>query len=915
MTGGADHPGGEQALWAPPPDGAGRMDGDRSSRSTVSVAARSPRLDPALVRRDELFALLDEARRVTVVCAPAGAGKTSLIRAWSVEAELDQRIAWVSVARREHDPQAFWLAMTEALRAATSGHEFVVSLPSGLDSAATVDRLLEELSWLDEDVWLVLDDLHELESAEAIAGLERLLALAPRHLHWVLLTRRDLHLGLHLLRLDDELTEVRADDLRFSAEEARLLLEHAGVEISDHALVSLAENTEGWAAGLRLAALLLAKEDDPDAFAVTFSGRHRAIAEYLLAEVLDRQPAEVRRLLLRTSILERVCGSLADRLTGDTGSERLLLDLEDSGAFVVALDAERSWFRYHHLFGDLLALELRRTAPDELRGLQAAAAQWFAEHGLAIEAIGHAQAAEDWRLASELLADNWLSLELDGRRATIRRLLSGFPAGITSQQPELALVAAALERSSGSFQEAQKHLVEAARGAATVPDERQGRFQVALSFARLTLARTRNDLGVVAEEAGRLLARAEVTDGFGFVGDDLRAAALTELGIAEIWTGRSEQAELHLDRAIADARRIGKPRLELRAVAHRPLAGELRPSEMESLGNRAVELARKYGGEQDVATATAYLAIGAAALFRGQLRRAERWLEQSEELLEHESRPAPAVMLYLLRGTLELARNQLPDAMRYFAAVEPVEEWLVEPHMLTVISRWLRLRTWLRLGDPEPVRRALAVMDDSMRERHEMRLLLAELRLAEGDPEAAAEAIGPAIDPQTARQPMHEIQALILEAIARDELGDVGASSRALERALDLAEPEGLLLPFVLLPVPELLERHRRLRSTHVSLIAEIQDFLNSGTDPKGEGEVEQLAEPLSESELRVLRYLPTNLRGPEIAGELFVSLNTVRTHLRHIYAKLGVHDRTEAVARARALGLLAPGTGSRGAE
>src|SRR5262249_42176096 len=203
------------------------------------------------------------------------------------------------------------------------------------------------------------------------------------------------------------LTEIRGEDLRFSLEESRALMDAAGVRLSQGALKSLVAITEGWAAGLRLVALSLARHPDPERYATGFSGRDRTVAEYLLAEVLERQPPEVTRLLLQTSVLERVSGPLANRLTGSLGSERILMELEDAGAFVVAVDPERIWFRYHHLFADLLALELRRTAPDELPRLHSAAALWFAQNGYPVEAIRHAQAAEDWGAAARLLPDNW----------------------------------------------------------------------------------------------------------------------------------------------------------------------------------------------------------------------------------------------------------------------------------------------------------------------------------------------------------------------------------------------------------------------------------------------------------------------------------------------------------------------------
>ena len=287
------------------------------------------------------------------------------------------------------------------------------------------ERLLADLSPIAERIWLVVDDLHELVADEALRQLELLLMRAPVELRFVLVTRGELRLGVHRLRLEGELTEIRGADLRFSRDESRALFEAAGVEYRIR-LLRCWLSRQGWAAGLRLAALSLAGHRDPDGFAAAFAGSARTVAEYLLAEVLDRQPEPVRRVLLRTSVLERVSGSLADRLTGGSDGQRILQELEDAGAFVVAIDPRRSWFRYHRLFVDLLQLELQRTAADELPSVHGTAAEWFAEHGYMVEAIRHAQAAGQWSFATCLLADNWFNLVLTGQRATAHELLIGF---------------------------------------------------------------------------------------------------------------------------------------------------------------------------------------------------------------------------------------------------------------------------------------------------------------------------------------------------------------------------------------------------------------------------------------------------------------------------------------------------------
>jgi LuxR family maltose regulon positive regulatory protein len=299
---------------------------------------------------------------------------------------------------------------------------------------------------------LVIDDLHELTSPDALAQLTRLLVNLPPNVHAILATRRDLRLRLQQLRLAGELAEIRAADLRFSERETRELLDASGIALSEAGAALLHQRTEGWAAGLRLAVISLADHPDPERFVAEFSGSDRTVAEYLIAEMLERQPDDVVDLLLRTSLLDRVNGELADLLTGHPGSEGILLELEDANAFVISLDPGRTWFRYHHLFADLLRLELRRTLPEEVPALHRRAAAWFAEQGQMAEAIRHTQAAGDWPEAARLLADHSFSLMLDGQTQTIQALLQAFPPG--ADHAELALVRAMVDVVQGRLDEA-----------------------------------------------------------------------------------------------------------------------------------------------------------------------------------------------------------------------------------------------------------------------------------------------------------------------------------------------------------------------------------------------------------------------------------------------------------------------------
>jgi LuxR family transcriptional regulator, maltose regulon positive regulatory protein len=861
-----------------------------------------------VVGRPRLVGRLGAQARVSVVSASAGSGKTVLLRSWISWAGVAGSAAWVPAGRGDRDPPRFWLSVLAALRQTAAGSALVRELTAApdLDGWVLVERLLADLAPLDDPLWLVVDDVHEL-GPEALRQLELLIMRAPPGLRFVLATRHDVRLGLHRLRLEGGLAEVREPDLRFTVAEARELFDAAGVDLPDPA--PLVERTEGWAAGLRLAALSLAGHPDPGRLAAEFSGTERTVAEYLLAEVLDRQNEPVRRLLLRTSILERVNGELAGLLTGDSGGERILQDLEAANAFVVALDPGRSWFRYHHLFADLLQLQLRRTEPDQVAGLHRAAAGWFAGHGYPVEAIHHAQAAQDWGLAAELLADHWPGLYLDGQAAIVHELLGGFPAEQLAADAELAAVAAGDELARGSLEAAEWHLALAERGSALVPEGRQGQAQLLVGMVRLLLARQRGDRPAVAEQAPRPQAAAEAPEAVRpGLGQELRALALISLGSAEFWAARFEEAERHLDQGVALARRIGRPFLEFTGLVY--TASELfRSAALAAEHSRqAVELAEQHGWTDEPAAGLASLNVARLLVRQGRPEEAEPWIQRAERTLRAEAEPAVGLAIRAQRGLLELARGQDADALAAFQAADRLSVRLAEPSVMVLPNRSFLVQTLVRLGETDGAEQALAALGDQDRDGGAMRTGLAALRLAQDNPHAAIAALAPVLDGSApVPWPGWLAQALLLESIARDAVGDPAAAGRALERALDLAEPDGALYWFLLHPAPGLLERHARHGTAHAALIADILSLLaGRKLAPPPAGPPPPL-EPLSDSEIRVLRYLPTNLSGPEIAGELYVSHNTVRTHITHLYGKLGTHTRAEAVARARVLGLLAP--------
>jgi LuxR family maltose regulon positive regulatory protein len=875
----------------------------------VTVARTTPRL----IDRADLLAALDRAsaRKVTIISAPAGSGKTSLLRAWADRPDRAHRLAVVQVRRGQDDAQDFWLALLDAVRhasGATSGAEPAVATPE-FDASAMIDRVLSELADARGDITLVIDDLHELNSPKVLGQLTRLLMQLPVGVHAVLTTRHDLRLGLHQLRLAGELAEIRAADLRFTERETRELLAASGIALSEAGVALLHQRTEGWAAGLRLAVLSLAGHPDPERFVAEFSGTNRAVAEYLIGEMLDRQPGEVQDLLLRTCLLDRVNGELADLLTGRPGSERILLELEDANAFVVSLDPERTWFRYHHLFGDLLRLELRRTLPEEMPVLHRRAAEWFSEHGEVIAAIRHTQAAGDWPDAARLLADHSFSLTLDGHAQTIRALVRAFPPG--ADHPELALVRAGGDLVQGRLDEAAAHLAVAETYAVTAPPDRRRRLKVAIAALKLSLARRRGHLAGVVEQVSFLASPVTgPSDEDIALGSDLRAVALMNLGTVEAWSLGLPDAERHLQEGAILARRIGRPYLEVGCLAQLGFASKIHSFAItQGRCREAIAAAERHGWGAEPVIAPALVTLAGTMVWTGEFDEAERWLQRTVRALQADIGPDIRLLLHQTTGILQAGRGRHREALKEFSAAEYLQSQLEGPHALAgQVTEWL-LATQARLGMTGEARAALAALDDERAGSGEIGNARAVICLAEGDPAGALGALEDVLD---GTAPVigyvTVVEAHLLAGFAHRELGDQRAANQAAERALALAEADRLLLPFAITGSRELLEALPRHETAHAALLTDILDVLRGASPAARYQSAPPETEELSLGELRVLRYLPTNLSRPQIAGELSVSLNTISTHIRSIYAKLGVRDRSSAVQRARELRLLAGG-------
>jgi LuxR family maltose regulon positive regulatory protein len=871
------------------------------------------RAGPGLIGRGDLLAALDRAatRKVTIISAPAGSGKTSLLRAWADRPGQPHRLAVMHVQRDQRDAQQFWLALLTAVRQAcapTSRAEPPAATPD-FNGRAMVDRVLAELAGQRGRLILVIDDLHELICPDALAQLTRLLTNLPPDVHAVLATRRDLPLRLHQLRLAGELAEIRAADLRFTERETRELLDASGIALSEAAVALLYQRTEGWAAGLRLAAISLADHPHPERFVAEFSGSDRTVAEYLIAEMLERQPADVKDLLLRTSLLDRVNGELADLLTGHPGSERILLELEDANAFVVSLDPERTWFRYHHLFADLLRLELRRRLPEEVPELHRRAAEWFAQQGQVVDAIRHTQAAGEWPGAARLLADHSFSMTLDGQTQTMQALVQAFPPG--ADYPELALVHASVELVQGRLDEAAAHLGVAERYAETTPPGRQRRLQVAIAALKLSLARRRGRWAGVVEQVKFLASPVTGQSGEDIaLGSDLRAVALMNLGTAEAWSLGLEDAERHLQEGADLAREIGRPYLEVSCLAQLGFASKIRPfATARRRCQEAIALAKRHGWGTEPIVAPALVTLAGVMVWTGEFDEGERWLQRTKQALQTDTGPDIRLLLHLTVGILHACRGRHREALEEFGAAEHLRSQLEGSHALaSQVTGWL-LATQARLGMTGEARACLAALDDDRARSGEIRDACAVICLAEGDPAAALRAVEDVLDGMA---PVVGYVTLVvthlLAGLAHRQLGDQRAANQAAERALALAEADRLVLPFAITGSAELLEALPRHETAHAALLADILDILHgSSLAAKDQSPIPQ-TEELSPSELRVLRYLPTNLSRPEIASELSVSVNTVNTHVRNIYDKLQARDRSSAVQRARDLRLLSAG-------
>jgi LuxR family transcriptional regulator, maltose regulon positive regulatory protein len=874
-----------------------------------------PRWRP--VPRPRLLDLLEAGtqRPLTLLAAPPGSGKTVLLALWAASGRAPGRVAWVTVDPGDDDPTRFWAHVLAALR--ESGAVPPDGPLAGLDPPPKegVERflalLINGLAELATPVVLVLDDLHEAAGPGVPAGLRFLLRHGPPQLRLVVATRADPPLSLHRLRVAGRLGEIRAVELAFTPAEAGELLAGLGVDLPDGELEALWKRTEGWVAGLRLAALSLRGHPDPGRFVAEFAGDDRAVAGYLVEEVLARQPAAVQAFLLRTCVAERLSGGLADALTGRDDGDRLLARLERDHAFTVGLGPGRSWYRYHPLFAELLRAELRHGRPDEVPELHRRAATWHAANGLVAEAVRHALAGGDLDGAAGLLTAHWFAMLVDGEQATLRELLGRLPAQRVRKDPELRAVAAIVRLALGELDQADAWLEPAV--AAPPKGRRPPRSEAARSLARLLRAELRGDADA-ALAAGHELLDPPGGEWAQIAGEeDRRALTLCLLGAAELWGDRLDDAAAHLQEGRGLAERGGHEPLALGATSHLALLEAVRGrlGRAAELGHAAAEAARRLGWASPQ-LACAELGLAVVACHRDDLAGAFDAVERATRAARTAG-DRPVVLASALVQAWLAASGGRQDAVGGLAQLRAA---LGEaggrrpPLLLAAATRPIEARLLLAAGDEAG---AADLVHGGGQETAAATLLLARIQLGRGDPATAAATVAPLLGGgATVGWPATPVEAWLLDAVARRKLADHEAAARSLERALDLAAAEGHRRSFFEggPPVRAMLADHLHRATAHGALA---KDLLNglltqvpASAAPVGAAPaLPAPVETLSEREQVVLRYLPSMLSAGEIAAELFVSVNTVKTHIKSIYRKLDANRRWDAVRRARQLHLL----------
>jgi LuxR family transcriptional regulator, maltose regulon positive regulatory protein len=854
----------------------------------------------SLVDRPRLLDLVEQGSQgpFTLISAPAGSGKTVLLNEWMSSAADAATIVHVRLAPEHSNRRTFWLEVLAAMARARPELSGLAVPGRGRNPLAAIRDALTEL---EAPLRVALDDFHHVAPSQVATDVEWLIEHAPDELRLVVATRSDPPIRLQRMRVAGQMREIRASDLAFTPAEATELL--APLELPAADVETLWERSEGWAAGLRLAELSLHDHPDPSAFIAGFAGDDRAVSDYLMSEVVSGYDEDTLLFLLRTSIVDRLNGELAGTLAGGAGGAQSLRELERADCFVEALDTSGTWFRYHPLFAEVLRAELRGRLGDELPALHSAASVWYARHAQPLEAVRHAVAASDWQLAAEVIGAQWLVCLVHGSGATLRALAADIPEAVVNSDAELALAMAGLLLEGGEIENADELLVRANERAGQLSPERRRRFAVTSTATALYRARLDGDVAEALSAAR--LALDERWDRS--VALEVRALTLANLGIAEFWANDHEQALEHLHGAAGLALEFGNDFVLFIAESYLGAvdAREGRLADARGHARTAIDLGERRGWADLPHMALAYTALATVHLWWNEVDEAERASELARDALGRSREPLLPPLVAQLRAWIHAVRGDPVTALEILRAGHPDGEL---PSWLRVTAAMIEAELWLSLGEPVRARRSLEAI--SSIEASDPAIAVARLELALGEPEDALRAIaGFLADEREPLMPTSRTDAWTIDAVARDAIHDEAGALRAIERALDLAEPRGYSNAIVRhgAPVRSLLRRRIAKGTAHRAFAGELLAVLEQEPAAK-RSNGDPLLEPLSDRELTVLRFLPTMMSNAEIASEMFVSVNTVKTHLKHIYRKLDVSERRDAVRRGRELLLLSPG-------
>jgi LuxR family transcriptional regulator, maltose regulon positive regulatory protein len=837
---------------------------------------------------------------VTLISAPAGSGKTSLLASWL--ATEPRPVAWLA-PRPQLSEAAFWAELLASVQRVAPPRSALRRLagPRSGTPAPFVVELLNGFAELEEPLVVIVDDFHLVKGREICGAIEQLLRAAPASLRLILSTRHDPPLPLHLLRASGELTELRARDLALTLEEAQELLDGLGVDLEPHVLTLLLEQTEGWAAGIRLFTLAHRTRSRELKMVDAIELDERPASEYLLAEVLRQQPEDVCDFLLATSVAGRFTADLANDLTGRSDSAHVAEQLVADNIFIERLDTQPPWYRYHHLFAELLQAELRHTAKPRIRELHASAARWHLENRAPLDAVHHALAAGDVELLTLCLVDGWFELVARTDAAFRTELLGLVPDSDLDASAPLLAVLASIELINGNTSSGSRRL---ARARKLWPADADPSTQAVLTFAELLHSTNKGKFRKTARLARDLLELAEEGPFSSHASETMRAIGLAHLGLAEVAFVELFEADAHLNEALEAARIADVPYAELAAMGGMAwiqlIRGRLRRA--ARIARSAVELAQTRGWDHSSYAAVSLSALALVEYEWDDLEAAEAHAQELADTARRLDDAPGRVWAAVLQASLCLAGRGTDvdlalERLRGAAALSAVESPRLD-RIVTALEARLLAASSDHDGAAASVTEALANDPESPG----LHALSARLLLGSGNAESA---LAELTAPCDAAYPAVAIERDVLRAVALRATGNGETALAAIENALASAEPEGIRRPFLSAGrgVRELLADHLRKNVTHRWFASELLRSLDgaNGTQMLPT----ELLEPLSAREGEVLRFLPTMMSNSDIASELFVSVNTVKTHVKSIYRKLDVTRRQDAVRRARQLHLL----------